>query len=272
MSSLLGDRAYRNGVREIWRHRQVLRMLVLRDLQRKYTRFRLGYLWTLLEPLGMSIVLWFVFSVLLGPRGLGLHPYLLFLSVAILPWWWFAQGIGAMTKTFRRPLTASAVRLSVLPTQIWVLRVVLTSMIEFLFSLPVIVLAVIVTRELPGPLIVLFPVAIVVQFLLMYGLGLLIAAGSSIFPDIARLVRIVLRAMFYLSPVLYSISNIPASVQPFAAINPLVGVLGLYRIGWWPEEMRSAVDYGISLGICLFLFILGVIVFRRTEGRILKEA
>ncbi len=246
-------------------------MLVLRDLQRKYTRFRLGYLWTLLEPLGMSIVLWFVFNVLLGARALGLQPYLLFLSVAILPWWWFAQGIGAATKVFRRPATAYAVRVSLLPTQFWVLRVVLVSMIEFILSLPVIVLAVAITGELPGPLIIFFPIAIVVQFMLMYGVALLIAAGSAVFPDLARLVRIVLRAMFYLSPVLYSISNIPASVQSIASLNPLVGVLGLYRIGWWPEEMPAISDYAISLGLCLVLFVLGLVVFRRSEGRILKE-
>ena len=71
-------------------------------LQKKYTRFRLGYLWTLLEPLGMSLVLWLVFSVLLGARALGLQPYLLFLSVAILPWWWFSTGIGASTRIWRR--------------------------------------------------------------------------------------------------------------------------------------------------------------------------
>ena len=63
-------------MRSLWQHRQVLRLLVLRDLQRQYTKFRLGYLWTIIEPLGMSIVLWFVFSMLLGPRQLGLQPYL----------------------------------------------------------------------------------------------------------------------------------------------------------------------------------------------------
>ena len=77
-------------------------MLVLRDLQKQYTKFRLGYLWTLLEPLGMSLVLWFVFSVLLGARALGQQPYVLFLSLAILPWWWFTKGISASTRVFRR--------------------------------------------------------------------------------------------------------------------------------------------------------------------------
>lgn len=47
----------------------MLRMLVLRDLQKQYTKFRLGYLWTLLEPLGMALVLWFVFTQLLGGKN-----------------------------------------------------------------------------------------------------------------------------------------------------------------------------------------------------------
>lgn len=245
-------------------------MLVLRDLQKQYTKFRLGYLWTLLEPLGMSLVLWFVFSVLLGARALGLQPYLLFLSVAILPWWWFTKGIAASTRVFRR--SGGQLRISLLPTEFWVLRVLLVSMIEFILSLPVIVIGMLVTQYWPGPLIVLFPVAIALQFLLMYGLSLLIAAGAVVIPDLARIVRIVMRAMFYLSPVLYSISNIPAQVQPFAALNPLVGVLGLYRIGWWPEEIESAGAYLLSIALCLALFVVGLVVFRRLEPRILKEA
>mgnify|MGYP001806203367 CR=1 FL=1 len=245
-------------------------MLVLRDLQKQYTKFRLGYLWTLLEPLGMSIVLWFVFSVLLGARALGLQPYLLFLSLAILPWWWFTKGVAASTRVFRR--AGGQLRISLLPTELWVLRVLLVSMVEFLLSLPVVLIAMLVTGTWPGPLIVLFPVAIVLQFLLMYGLSLLISAGSVVIPDLARIVRIVLRALFYLSPVLYSISNIPQQLQGVAALNPLVGVLGLYRIGFWPEEIESAAGYGISLALCLVILVVGIIVFRRIEPRILKEA
>ena len=245
-------------------------MLVLRDLQKQYTKFRLGYLWTLLEPLGMSIVLWFVFSVLLGARSLGLQPYVLFLSLAILPWWWFTKGIASSTKVFRR--AGGQLRVSLLPTELWVARVILVTAVEFVFSLPVVILAMVITQYWPGPLIVLFPVGFLLQFLLMYGLGLLIAAGAVVIPDLARIVRIVLRAMFYLSPIIYSISNIPEKAQPLAALNPLVGVLGLYRVGFWPEEHTAPIAFGISIALSLVLFVVGVVVFRRLEPRILKEA
>ena len=245
-------------------------MLVLRDLQKQYTKFRLGYLWTLLEPLGMSMVLWFVFSVLLGARALGLQPYLLFLSLAILPWWWFTKGVAASTRVFRR--TGGQLRISLLPTELWVVRVILVSMIEFLFSLPVVLIAMIVTRTWPGPLIIFFPVAIALQFVLMYGLALLISAGSVVIPDLARIVRIVLRALFYLSPVLYSISNIPERLQAVSTLNPLVGIFGLYRIGFWPEEAESATGFAMAFAVCFATLVVGHLVFRRLEPRILKEA
>jgi len=245
-------------------------MLVLRDLQNQYTKFRLGYLWSLLEPLGMALVLWVVFSVLLGSRALGLSPYLLFLSVAILPWWWFAKSVNASTKIFRR--ARGELAFSTLPPQIWVMRTVLSSTVEFLFSLPVIVLAIALTQDLPGMYIVFFPVAIFLQFLLLYGIGLLVSSLSVVIPDLARLVKIVIRAMFYLSPILYSISNIPQSLHSIAAINPLVGILGLYRIGWWPEEHTSVIALVISLSVALALFTLGIFTFHRLKPRILKEA
>jgi ABC-2 type transport system permease protein len=252
----------------LWQHRQVLRMLVLRDLQRQYTKFRLGYLWTIIEPLGMSIVLWFVFSMLLGPRKLGLQPYLLFLSVAILPWWWFTKGIASMSRVFRR--NRGELRISLLPTELWVLRALLVTMMEFVLSLPVILVAVILTRDLPGPLIVLFPLGVALQFVLMYGFGLLIASYAVVIPDLARIVRIVMRALFYLTPVLYSISNIPEHIRPFAALNPLVAPLGLYRVGWWPEEHESYFHFGVSLVLCLIVFVVGWVAFKRLEPRILK--
>ena len=196
-------------------------MLVLRDLQKQYTKFRLGYLWTLLEPLGMSLVLWFVFSVLLGARALGQQPYVLFLSLAILPWWWFTKGISASTRVFRR--AGGQLRVSLLPTELWVVRVILVSMVEFIFSLPVIVLAMVATQYWPGPLIVLYPVGILLQFVLMYGLALLVSAGAVVIPDLARIVRIVLRAMFYLSPIIYSIANIPESAAAAGGAQPRGG-------------------------------------------------
>jgi ABC-2 type transport system permease protein len=244
-------------------------MLVRRDLQRQYTTFRLGYVWTLLEPLGMAAVLWFVFSVLLGARDFGLNPYLLFIVAGVLPWWWFLKGMRASTKVLRR--ARGELVFSLLPTQVWILRVIISSGVEFILSLPILLLAMVLTQALPGPLIALFPVAILVQFVVMYGLALIIAPAVALTPDLGRTVRIVLRAMFYFTPILYTLGRIPETFQNLAAINPLVGVLGLYRIGWWPGEAISTSALLISLASAAVILVIGLIVFRRLEPRVLKE-
>lgn len=242
-------------------------MLVLRDLQKQYTKFRLGYLWTILEPLGMSIVLWLVFSVLLS-RHLGEQPYALFISVAILPWWWFTKGVSQAARSFKKNTNSLAI--SMLPTQIWVLRVVLVSMVEFLLSTPIIIVAMLITQYWPGPLIIFYPVAIILQFALMYGIGLLVAGGVALVPDLDRIVRISMRALFYLSPVLYSISHIPSHIQGIAALNPLVGILGLYRIGFWPNEIEDIRHYALSIGVTVVIVVVGMLVFRSLERKVLK--
>lgn len=257
------------AVRAIWEHRQVLRVLVRRDLQKQYTTFRLGYLWSLLEPLGMAMVLWFVFSVLLGARDLGLNPYLMFIILGVLPWWWFTSGIRASTKALTR--NSSEIITSVLPSHIWVLRVMLTSAVEFVFSLPILLLAMLITGAWPGPWIVLYPVAILVQFIAMYGLGLILAPAVALTPDLGRTVRIILRAMFYFTPILYTLGRIPESVQTIAALNPMVGILGLYRIAWWPEEVISLPALVISLVTIAVIFVIGLFTFRALEPRYLKE-
>lgn len=257
------------AVRTIWEHRQVLRMLVRRDLQRQYTSFRLGYLWTLLEPLGMAAVLWFVFSVLLGARDFGLNPYLLFIVAGVLPWWWFIKGMRASTKVLQR--ARGELAFSLLPTQIWILRVIISSGVEFVLSLPILLLAMVVTQSVPGPLIVLFPVALLMQFVVMYGLALIIAPAVALMPDLGRTVRIVLRALFYFTPILYTLGRIPEALQNLAAINPLVGVLGLYRIGWWPDEAISLPALIISVASTVVILVVGLVMFRRLEPRVLKE-
>lgn len=254
----------------IWRSRQALFLLVRRDLSQKYRKLRLGYLWAILEPLGMSVTMWFVFEVLLGGRKMGGQPYYLFLTVAILPWWWFTSGISSSTKAFAG--FSRTLPVSVLPTQFSVVRVLITRTFDFLFSLPLIVFAMLITWTFPGIQFGFFFLAFAVQLVLMYGLSLLVASVSVLVPDFARIVRILLRAAFYLSPVLYSLALVPEGARTAAALNPLAGILTLYRVGWWPEEHVPMFGYALSFGVALFFLVAGIVTFRRLEHRILKEA
>lgn len=249
---------------------QILRTLVSRDLQRQYSGLRLTYLWTFLEPAAMIAVFYFVFFLLLGrDRPLGLQPYLLFLTTAILPWWWFSRSVSACTKVFKR--SSTLLTSSILPRQIWILRTVLVGLVEFILQLPLLVIACLITRTAPTAFIAVFPLAIVLQFILIYSVGLLVSAWSSVFPDLARLTRVFMRVIFYFSPIIYSVNNIPEAIRPIAALNPLVAIFEVYRVGFWPQEFDSWSRLAVGISIILILLIAGTITFNRLEGRVLKS-
>lgn len=265
----------------IYAGRRILGLLVMRDLKVRYADSSLGYLWSVLEPLLMSLVYWFVFTQILVRKG-GEAPYLLFLLSANLAWTWFNSGVSSNLRALRSE--AALIRSTNLPREIWILRITCSKGVEFLFALPVVaVVAILYRKSLHGE-IVLFPLALAMEFVLITGLGLLLAPLAVLVPDVERIVKILLRVMFYLSPVLYGVaditaktthgtvthSQIPKSIQSFFGFNPMTGILSLYRSAFFPHELKWQYVAESAVGT-LIIFALGVAVFSRLESSVLKE-
>ena len=166
-------------------------------------------------------------------------------------------------------------RSTAIPRSIWVNRVVLSKGIEFLCSLPVLALFVVVSQfsKYPAELnwgILLLPVAVVLQAVLLVGLGLLLAPLCVIWNDLERTTKLILRALFYASPVIYGVEDLPGAFETLVAFNPLAGIFALYRVGFFPEEWDPWV-IGMGTVITLLILALGIFVFRRLERPMLKE-
>ena len=160
------------------RYLHSLWLLSARDLKVRYATSALGYLWSILDPLVMSAIYWFVFTLIFQRDGIGGEPYIVFLLVGLLPWVWFNASVIDFTKAFRKD--AKLVRSTAIPRSIWVGRIVLSKGIEFLFSIPVLILFALFAqpRVQWNPLILLFPLGIVLQAVLLVGLGLLLGSPS----------------------------------------------------------------------------------------------
>ena len=248
----------------------VVGTLVVRDLRIRYAGSVLGYVWTVLDPLAMAMVYWFVFAVVFKARDVGQEPYILFLVVGLLAWQWFSQCVTDSSKAIvsERRL----VRSTNLPREVWVLRVVLSKGVEYLFSLPVILIfcvAYLGTVQLNWRL-VFFPLAILMQTVLLVGIGLLLAPVTALVRDTQRVVRIGLRMMFYLTPVVYAVHSIPKSVKPLLELNPMTGILELYRAGFF-DVTASWRPVAASAVVTLTLFVVGWFTFIRLESAVLKE-
>jgi len=249
------------------RYRETLWLLTARDLRVRYSTSALGYFWSILDPLVMAGIYWFVFTQVFK-RDVGEEPYIVFLLSALLPWMWFNGAVSDSTRAFLRE--AKLVRSTNIPRTIWVGRLVLSKGIEYLFSLPVLaVFAILGGASLTG-WIVLFPLALLIQTILTVGIGLIVAPLVVFFRDIERAVKLMLRFLFYASPIVYSASDLPQSLHAWSALNPLTGLFALYRSMFFERELDWFLVGG-SIVVSVALLLVGLLVFSRSERALLKE-
>lgn len=260
--------------RAVAEKRRVLWLLVVRDLKVRYANSWLGYVWTVLDPLMMSGVYWFVFGLIFAGarRGIGYSPYILFLVVGVLAWQWFNGAVNDTTRALTQE--SKLVRSTNLPREIWVLKIIGAKGVEYVFSIPVVVFFMIIYRQPPTwQALWAWPLAIVLQGLLLSGLGMALAAATVLMTDLQRLVRILLRMWFYLTPVVYGVNKVPEEhhLRDLMALNPMTGILDLYRRGVFPNVPTGWHIPVAGAVISVLVFFAGAVIFRRLERAVLKE-
>ncbi len=262
--------------RTLVQRRRILFLLVRRDLKVRYSDSALGYIWTVLDPLMMGLVYWFVFDVIFN-RGKAIagDPYLPYLLLALMPWQWASSCISGSTRVLSGD--ARLIRSVDVPREMWLLRLIGSKFAEFLFTIPVLILFAIGFQLSVGWEIIFFPIAIGMQFVLLLGIALCLAPLAVLVPDVERMMRVTNRVLLYLCPVIYGSfaifqsPSIPDVIKQVYAWNPFTTILTMYRKGFYAEEdlpFSVALRGGIS---CLVIFVVGVYIFRRLEPAVLKE-
>ncbi len=249
------------------RYRHSLWLLTLRDLRVRYSTSVLGYFWSILDPLVMAGIYWFVFTQVFQ-RPVGEEPYIVFLLVALLPWMWFNGAVSDCTRAFLRE--AKLIRSTKIPRTIWVNRLVLSKGIEFVASLPVLAIFAVVTGAGLHLEALLFPLGVLMQTVLIAGVGLIVAPLVVFFRDLERAVKLTLRFLFYASPIIYGLGDLPEQLRLIAAFNPLAGIFSLYRSAFFPSQL-DWLTVGVGAAVSVTLLAVGLLVFRRAERAVLKE-
>lgn len=263
----VGNDSVGERIRRVWQYRRLVTILVRRDLKVRYAGSLLGYVWSVLEPLAMSVVYWFVFQKIVH-RNIGYQPYILFLVTGQLLWFWFLGGLTGGMKSLRSE--AQLVRSTNVPREIWVVRVVCTGFVQYIFSLPVIVIFAAAYQKTPTRYILLLPIAWVLMFGLVLGFGLILAPLSALVKDVGRVIPIVIRILFYMTPILYAPENVPKAIRSTVEFNPIAGIMTVSRSMFFPQEFRwiYVLDSAVSTAVVL---TIGIFVFRRLERQVLKE-
>ena len=255
-------------VKRVVAYRRILKLLISRDLKVRYAGSALGYLWTVLDPLLMSVVYWFIFTKVITNRDIGYDPYILYLVTGQLLWAWFQSSVPGCARSLR---TQSAmVRSTNVPRELWVVRTILSNGVIYVLSLPVVAIFAIGYRKLPGFGIVYLPLAMIYCTTLLLGIGLCLAPLNVLIRDVDRIIPIMMRLLFYLSPIIYSVNNVPPELETAYNFNPTVGMLVLARATFFGDELVWAPVMG-SGAVILVILAIGIFTFTRLERQVLKE-
>jgi ABC-2 type transport system permease protein len=262
----------------VWRARNVLQFLVRRDLAIKYQQSVMGYLWSLLEPLGIGLIYYFVFVVVMGRAGLGgvvtEQEYILYLMSGIFSFMWtsgvLSEATGALTGQ------KSLITTMNVPREVFPLGRVIARSAEFLAGLPILALIAALRGVDFGWWLLALPLAILLQLVFLTGIALLLSSVNVMLQDIERFMRMIQRLVFYGSPILYPLvlvesSSLPGWLKLLYQANPLVGIVEIHHAVWFPQLFPSAALLITCVVGCLVTLVTGWLVFRWLEPAVLKE-
>ncbi len=246
--------------RDVYRYRELIWALALKELRVRYKRSVLGFLWALLNPLMMMIILTLVFGSIMR---FSIDHYAIFLLSMLLPWTFFSQALSYSVESVVG--NAQLLKKVRVPKLVFPMAAVVANIINFLLSLLPLALLIVVLRFPLHWTWIYLPIPMVGLFLFTLGSAFFFAAINVFFRDISHIVQILLSAWFYASPIIYSLDFIPKKYHIFFRLNPMLYVLNGFRLSIYYGLLPSAGSIAMSLACGAAAVAIGFGLFRRYQ-------
>lgn len=251
---------------ELFNYRALLRYLVILDLKVRYRGSVLGFLWTLLNPLLLMIVLSAVFSRI---GRISEENYALFLLSALMTWGFFSQSVERSLGSIIQ--NRALIQKIYLPKIVFPVSIVLSNLVNLIFFLVAyLLIAVVIYRVYPTTFLLL-PV-VVMLFFLSAGAAMLMCTLNVFFRDFTHLTSVLLRALFYLTPIIYPASLFGPKGQLLLRLNPAYYPVAIGRDVLYYGRISSLEDWGIGFAAAVLVFVVGLLVFTSTQRRFVYYA
>jgi len=245
---------------ETYRNRELIWALAFKELEVRYKRSFLGFLWALLNPLLMMIVLTMVFSTMM-PAAIKQYP--IFLMSALLPWTFFSQALSYSADSVVS--NGDLLKKVYVTKSVFPIAAVLSNVINFFLSMIPLVLLLVFFR---------FPfywtwIYLIVPFvsLVLFTLGcsFFFAMVNVFFRDMAHILQVILSAWYFFCPIIYPLDVVPARYHTLFRLNPMAYPLNGFRLAIYYGLLPSVQSMAISLGTGLLTLLLGYALFVRYQ-------
>lgn len=246
----------------VWRYRELLVVLMMRDIQVLYKQAALGAAWAILQPVFAVIIFSIVFGYIARMPSEGV-PYPLFAFAGVLPWTYFAEAV-------RRAGTglvndAELVRKIYFPRLIMPLANVITPLVDFCLAFIVLLALMAFYGMTPSWKFLVVPPLMVVAALLALAIGLWLGPINVRFRDIKHTLPFLIQIWMYASPIVYPLSMVPEQWQWAYSLNPMVGVIEGFRWAVFDQGEPNFAALGVSGLVIVLLLAGGLLFFRRME-------
>lgn len=254
-------------LQDLFAHRDLLSLLVRKELKVKYRGTMLGMLWSLLNPLLLMVVYTAVFSVI---ARFPTPNYPIFLLAALLPWTAFAASLSASVRSVVGH--GSLVRRVKFPVAVLPTSMVVANMVNLLPGFAILLVFALFFRQPLGLPLLSLPLLVVLQLMFTLGVALVLSALNVYFRDLEYLVGVALMVWFFGTPVLYPLSAFAGKrVGVLIQLNPMTWLVDCYQRIWhanaWPTWDHLAAFTAVSL----VALLAGVFVFGRASRRFAEE-
>jgi lipopolysaccharide transport system permease protein len=255
-------RWWRLDLKELKEYRDLFYFLVWRDIKVLYAQTILGFSWAIIHPLVQLVIFSIVFGKVakVGTEGV---PYVVFSSVAIIPWTYMSQ---AMTRSSESLVTGQHMLGKIyFPRVIFPLTPILAKLVDFGISIIIIVFIMVYYRVWPTWQLLLFPSFLLLLMMVAAGVGFWLSAMAIRFRDVRHAMPFLIHMLMYSAPIVYSAATLPDKYRLIYSMNPIVAVIEGFRSCLLGVPFNWSFIYpGAIVG--LLLFVGGVFYFKRMEG------
>ena len=256
-----------NTIKEIYAYREMIFSLVRRDLKGRYKGSALGFLWTFINPLLQLGVYTMVFSVIMRN---GIKDYYLFLFVALIPWIFFNTSLagGASCIWSQKEM----VKKIYFPREVLPLAFVTGQFVNMLLSFLVIFAVLIISGKGVSLRALLYlPIIMLVEYILALSVAMISSAVTVYLRDVEYILGIVTMAWQFLTPVMYSVEQVPESFRAVFYLNPMTPVIVAYRDILYYKKVPELDTLVQACCLGLTLLIVGMMIFSKLKKHFAEE-
>ena len=239
-------------IRELCRYKYLIEELVTRDIKKKYRRSVLGVLWSILNPLLMMTVTAMVFSTLFR---FDIENYPLYLLTGQILFAFYAESTNfAMSSIY-------------VPKYLFPLSRVMSSCVNLLFTIPALLIIILVTGHPLSWAMVTFVVPLMLFFFFCMGVGLLLTTMAVYFRDMFHLYGVLLNLLNYATPIFYPENIVPDEYKFLLQMNPLYYFFKAFRQALYEGNLPDGALLMTCFYIAFITFIIGCLIFKKYQNR-----